>query len=134
MIFLFWFFLLFSNCKLDSPNSISFITQFKKGVQLDIPEKKYLKNNNIFYALNNKTHKKDENKDSQKEWYYVHFLSQNISDIFNQLKVKRKNGIIKNAFTLFLSKKQLEQISNIALVKKINPEDKYFYEDNFIIK
>lgn len=117
MIFLFWFFLLFSNCKLDSPNSISFITQLKKGVQLDKPEKKYLKNNN-------KTHKKDENKDSQKEWYYVHFLSENISDIFNQLKVKRKNGIIKNAFTLFLSKKQLEQISNIALVKKINPEDK----------
>lgn len=115
-----WFLILFSYCKFEMPRSFSFMTQYKKVVQLDKADK-YLNNNDIFPAFINKFHKNNEAKNLQKEWYYVHFLTQNISEIFNLLKVERKKEIIKNTFTLFLSTKQIEQISNIALVKKINP-------------
>lgn len=125
---MFWLLLLFSKCKLNASDSFSFMSQLKKGVQLIKPEK-YLNNNNIYSTSNSNSFKNKKEEDSQKEWYYVHLLTQNISSVFNLIKVERKKEIIKNTFSLFLSTKQLEQISNIALVKKINPEDKY-HEEN----
>lgn len=72
--------------------------------------------------------------EKQENWFYVHFLINNISNIKQFIQIKPTNMLIKNTYILFLSKSQLFQISNISLVKIIEPDDKSTFSDDQLMK
>ena len=72
--------------------------------------------------------------EKQENWFYVHFLINNISNIKQFIQIKPTNMLIKNTYILFLSKSQLFQISNISLVKRIEPDDKSTFSDDQLMK
>ncbi|KAK8847878.1 hypothetical protein M9Y10_018916 [Tritrichomonas musculus] len=64
---------------------------------------------------------------NQGHWYYVHFLVDDYSDFQSFIKILPSNEIIKNTFLLFLNSKQVQMISNVSLIKKLVPEEKFDY-------
>lgn len=63
--------------------------------------------------------------DNQKNWYYIHFIKNKISNITQFIPINTTDMIIKNTYILYLSTKQLSMISNISLAKRIEPSDKF---------
>lgn len=80
---------------------------------------KYLKKNSIIKSK----------KENQFSWYYIHFLTEYITKISEDIKIERENKILQNTYVLYLSNSQLNKISNISLVIKIESDDKYYEND-----
>lgn len=99
-------------------SSFPITTSQRKEFVLINPQKYLKKESNL--------HLKEENQFS---WYYVHLLTKDISKIQKYISINGEDKLIKDTYVLYLSKKQLAQISTISLVKRIEPEDK-FYEDS----
>lgn len=60
----------------------------------------------------------------QKQWYYVHFLTDDLFEVQKYIKLTSSDQLIKNTFHLYLSGNEIETISSIALAKRVEPEDK----------
>lgn len=102
---------------------------FKREFTLTKP-KMYLKQDSKkFIYFYKKILRIKEDEEEQSHWYYVHFLSNDYVNMKKYINIESRDEIAKNTFVLFLSFKQLELISNISLVKKLEPSDK-FYEEN----
>ena len=98
--------------------TFSFIGQNNKELILTNPKKHILnKRHNIMGNKNNEF--------NQGYWYYIHFLTNDLSEIQKYIQVRNTDFLFKKTFVLFLSSSQLEKISNISLVKKIEPYEKY---------
>lgn len=63
-------------------------------------------------------------KKDQKNWYYVHFLTNDLSSIAKSISIQSSDMIYKNTFLLYLSYEQISLISNISFSKILDPEDK----------
>lgn len=72
---------------------------------------------------------KERGPKSLYNWYYVHFITKDISHIQKIISIAKENLILPNTYILFLSQNQVNQISNISLIHKIEPQEKY-YEDS----
>ncbi|KAK8841620.1 hypothetical protein M9Y10_027245 [Tritrichomonas musculus] len=129
------------NKNTNQQKTFTFRNSFKKELTLIDPDKYVGKNANMITSFIKKLFGLNKSLDGmQKEWYYVHVLDNNKTDIFKTLSIKENNQIIKNTFTAFLSKEELDIISNVSLVKKIEPNEKIIEEsqsiddtNNFII-
>lgn len=100
-------------------DSFSFMNHNKKQLTLQNP-KNYILSKQIHHILG-----KVDTKESANQWYYVHFLTNDFSEIQKYISIQASDQLIKNTFILFLSPTQLEKIANISLVKRIESNEKY---------
>ena len=104
-------------------DSFNFVTSNKKEFTLS---RKYATVNQDkikFPSLFNwkKYSKADENT---KQWYYVHVLNNSLSQVQEYVQIHTTDQFVKNTFILYLSSKQVEQISKYCLFKKLESTDK----------
>ena len=104
--------------EIPQPQSFSFLTNHKKELILTNPIKYISKNNNIFhiFSKNEKTHG---------NWYYIHFLTNDLTLIQHIIIIRPEDKVMKNTYALFLMPNQIENIQNISLIKRIEPQDKF---------
>ena len=107
-------------------NSYSFMNNQKTIFTLEDPNLYLQPKSNYFSNIFKKLIKNDENSNN-KEWYYVHFSSTDLNEIKKYVKLETKGEMLKNTFLVYISKDQLRYISNISLVKRVEPEDKISY-------
>lgn len=79
--------------------------------------------NNLFGTITLKNYSKTKG-----QWYYVHFKTDEYTEIQSNFDIKPNDEIISKTFLLFLTQNQVESISDSALVMPIDPKNKY-YED-----
>lgn len=111
----------------NAEERFSFMMHNNRELTLTNPNKYITRTKNHIMQM-----KEDDKNKSQ--WYYVHFLINNYSEIQKNIPIYSSNELIKNTFVLFLSKMQLQEISNISLIKKIEPNEKYFDNDDQLAK
>lgn len=105
---------------LDKDATFSFMLSNKKTITLSNPIK-YTSNSKFNHLARTKS-----NEETHGQWYYVHFLEKDISEIQKYISIKSSDKLIKDTFVLFLKQEQIEKISNFSLIKKIEPFEKYF--------
>lgn len=66
----------------------------------------------------------EKGKNDQKQWYYVHIFSNDLSKVQKCINLQIGDQIVKNSFILYLSEAQLKLISPYSLVKLIEPSEK----------
>ncbi|KAK8896162.1 hypothetical protein M9Y10_014056 [Tritrichomonas musculus] len=98
-------------------SSFSFITSQRKEFTLS----RVNQHTNIFTKLLRQIIKPDNDN---KQWYYVNIDKKYISKAQKYVQILPTDEVIKNTFLLFLSPRQLEQISDYSLIKLLEPSDK----------
>lgn len=100
-------------------------------------------NNHYFSFLIRRNHKITLNEpqsktlsslNSKSNWFYIHFLIDNISQVASQIPISTQNLILKNTYLLYLSEEQFSKIANISLAKILDPEDKFNMDQNSLEK
>ena len=107
-------------------STYSFMNNQKDTFKLGDPNIYLQEKPNIFSRIFGKKTLNNEYT-SQKDWYYIHFSSPNLNEIRHKIKLESKGEMLKNTFLVYLSKDELQKISNISLVKRLEPEDKLSY-------
>lgn len=102
-----------------SGDSFVFGTYHKKGVVVT-KQKKNSYFTNFFQKSNRYL--------TERNWYYVHVESDHLPDLLNAVTIETTNIILKNTFLLFLSNDQLDLISDFALTKKLEPNEKIYFD------
>ena len=114
---MFFAFLIISlNCYIQESlvkESFTFLANSNRKITLSAPKINSIK------ALK----KKDK---SNGQWYYVHFLISNMSEIQKYIVIRAEDFLVKNTYILFLNQNQIEKIENISYFKQIDPNEKYF--------
>ena len=105
--------------------SFSFMLHNQKEVTLS--KHKKLISSNIFRRF-----LKSENE-YHGQWYYVHFTSNVSTEIRKYINLKVSDELIKSTFVLFLYPDQIEKISNVSLIRPVEPKEK-FNEDGGPLK
>lgn len=105
--------------------SFSFMLHNQKEVTLS--KHKKLISSNIFRRF-----LKSENE-YHGQWYYVHFTSNVNTEIRKYMSLKVSDELIKSTFVLFLYPDQIEKISNVSLIRPVEPKEK-FNEDGGPLK
>ncbi|KAK8836774.1 hypothetical protein M9Y10_037296 [Tritrichomonas musculus] len=100
-------------------SSFSFKLNQKNELTLTNP-RKYIINKQKGHIL-----KKQNAEGNQGQWYYVHFLKNDHSKLEKYIKIHAQDELIKDTFVLFLTQSQIEMISNISLIKKIESYEKF---------
>lgn len=108
--------------------SFSFMTSKNKRLILETPNKYLPKITFLSKFIRKLT------RVSIGDWYYVHFLTSELEDISKNLKIKVEDSIIIDTFILYLTEDELLQISDISLVKKLLPEDKFQDSNEKLLK
>ncbi|KAK8837216.1 hypothetical protein M9Y10_036645 [Tritrichomonas musculus] len=111
--------LLFESNNKKETKSFTFKNNQRTLFTLESPQK-YLEEKSVISL------KKTQNADdhNSKEWYYLHFSSENLNQIKKNIKLELQGQMLKDTFLVYISKDQLKGISNISLVKRLEPEDK----------
>lgn len=115
------------NAKGTNANSIydsfSFVTSNKKEFTLSRAYTAANQDKIKFPSLFNwkKYTKADEDS---KRWYYVHVLNNSLPKVQEHVRIHPTDQIVKNTFILYLSNKQVDQISTYCLFKILESTDK----------
>lgn len=125
MLFIFLFSATILSLNKKPKNTYSFKNNQRISFTLQDPQF-YLQNNDNHNIFSRFFAKKTANNvhENDKEWYYVHFSTENFEKVNEIIELKSGDQMLKNTFMSFMSKQQLQKISNLSLVKRLEPEDK----------
>ncbi|KAK8838030.1 hypothetical protein M9Y10_035978 [Tritrichomonas musculus] len=104
-------------------NSFSFVTSNKKEFTLSRADSTTNKNKISFSSLFG-LHKSAKADEDSKQWYYVHVLNNSLSKLQEHVRILPTDQIVKNTFILYLSNKQIEEISKYCLIKILESSEK----------
>lgn len=69
-------------------------------------------------------HKSSKADEDSKQWYYVHVLNNFLPKVQEHVRILPNDQIVKNTFILYLSNKQVSEISKYCLFKILESSDK----------
>lgn len=105
------------------PQSFTFINNQKTQITLHNPNQYLEQKSDFSFNFFRKKQKLNINS-NEKQFYYIHYSNEDSEKIQQIINFEPKNKMLKNTYLAYITNEQLQQISDISLVKRLDPEDK----------